>query len=423
MYKNAFLSFAAIVLAAVCPAYNAPEGKTIAGPYSSAMENANPLASDAGIPGFIGPSGRGVCPPGDNDEQPAYDPHENFVNPVFKGWASGYLNYIPAPAALQSFIGNEKYAYYGGVPSTWRKPLEALGSVTGDNFHVCVLGDLHAMQLAALDPNNVAFAANQALAFNDPYKIQPGQITLTFETPIQNGPGPDFSVFENGFISGGGAGVSGQIFAELAYVEVSTDGVVFVRFPSVSLTQPVAENGGTGAYGTVDPSQVYNLAGKHVNAYQRSWGTPFNLSVIANSPEVLSGKVDLNNIRYIRIVDIPGSGFFKDAAASVIDPNTIDPATGLGGTYYTQDHGIHDAWVTWGSGGFDLEAIGVIDQLYGDADSDGRVDMLDFVRLAARWKAYGNWPQGDFDENGYIDENDLLLITADWLYEVSRYPK
>ncbi len=406
------------LLVSVSQGYNGQESNDYAGPYSSAMDNRNPKAADAGIAGFIGPAGRGICLPGANDENPSgnnYD--DNFVNPVFCQWASAYADYIPAPAADKRFIGNEKYTPTGGVPAIWRTPQEAIGAVTGDNFHVCVLGDLSASQMAILDPANSNYAVNAALEPNNPYKIQPGQITLSFSTPIQNGPGPDFAVFENGFISAGGAGVAGCIFAELAFVEVSTDGVIFARFPTVSLTEPVAANGGTGPYGTIDPSNVYNLAGKHVNAYESSWGTPFNLSDLKAHTAVTSGTVDLNNISYVKIIDIPGNGFFQDSAVDLIDPNTIDPATGTGGVPYSQKHGIHDAWVTWGSGGHDLEAIGAIEQIYGDANSDGSVDLTDFIRLANNWQSYGNWPQGDFDENKFIDINDLILLAEEWLHK------
>jgi hypothetical protein len=425
MLKFCLVFFVSAASATFAFAYNAPESETFDGPYSTAMDNFNPTASDAGIPGFVGTDGRGVCPPGENDEVPSVET-ANYVNPVFVQWSSVCLNYIPAPAADANYIGREMYAPYKGVPAMWRLPNESLGQVTGDNFLVCVLGDLFMSQIKVLNPSNPRYASNRILAETDPYKIQPGHITLSFSQPIHNGPGPDFSVFENGFISAGGAGVNGQIFAELGYVEVSTDGTCFARFPSVSLTLPVNQNGltdpnvgGTGAYGTIDPTNAYNLAGKHVNAYGSSWGTPFNLSDLSNDPNVLNGNVNLNNINYVRVVDIPGNGFFKDNATRLINPNTIDHNTGLSGTYYTANHGIHDAWVTWGSGGFDLEAIGVIEQIYGDADSDGDVDFFDFIKLAARWHKYGNWPQGDFDENKFIDMRDLMLLSQNWLYKYS----
>jgi hypothetical protein len=370
--------------------------------YSTAEDNFNPTAADAAIAGFVGPAGRG-----DGEENSG-----NYSNPVFKQWASGYLNYIPAPAADANYIGNERQNMpYGGVASYWRTPSYVLGAATGDKYDICVLGDLFLSQLKVLDPSNPRYAANQALAENDPYKIQQGHITVTFDEPIANGPGPDFAVFENSL-----ANTAGGVFAELAYVEVSSDGQTFARFPCVSLTKPTTANGGTGAYGTIDPTNAYNLAGKHVNAYGGSWGTPFNLRDLANEPNVLNGSVNLTNINYIRIVDIPGNGFFKDNATTMIDPNTIDPNSGLGGIYYTETHGIHDAWVTWDSGGFDLEAVGVIEQIYGDADSDGDVDWMDFIKLAARWHRYGNWPQGDFDENKFVDFRDLMLLSQNWLY-------
>jgi hypothetical protein len=128
----------------------------------------------------------------------------------------------------------------------------------------------------------------------------------------------------------------------LGYVEVSTDGVHYARFPSHYLNYP----GGAGlpgniAYLTQDVSNVYNLAGKHANAYGISWGTPFNLDDLASDPLVLSGDVDLNLINYVKIVDIPGNGTFTDAYGN----------------------GIYDAWVTWGSGGMDFEALGVMNQV------------------------------------------------------------
>ena len=257
-----------------------------AGPYSTAENNTNPGAPDPGIPGFVGPDGDGKI--GGN----------NYVNPVFKEWASEVADYSPSNQTIQP---------------QWTNASKALGPVTGDNFDIVSLGDLNETQIQAGE--------------------NPGSITLGFETPIVNGEGADFAVFENGFISAGGAGVAGEIFAELGYVEVSTDGVNFVRFPSVSLTPDLV-----GAYGTVDPTDVYNLVSKHCNAYSVSWGTPFDLDDLVNMTEVIDGLVNLNDINYVKIVDIPGNGFFLDS------------------------HGnpIYDAWVTWGSGGLDLEAVGVI---------------------------------------------------------------
>ncbi|MEM1001677.1 MAG: T9SS C-terminal target domain-containing protein, partial [Bacteroidota bacterium] len=54
------------------------------------------------------------------------------------------------------------------------------------------------------------------LATNTPVSLGDGGIaTLTFDTPISDGPGFDFAVFENSF---------NDTFLELAFVEVSSDG-------------------------------------------------------------------------------------------------------------------------------------------------------------------------------------------------------
>ena len=98
-----------------------------------------------------------------------------------------------------------------------------------------------------------------------------GTITLSFERPLADGPGPDFAVFENGFSDG---------FLELAFVEVSSDGEHFVRFPSAYLgLEPI------GPFNEHDPELIDGLAGK----YRRGYGTPFDLSVLAWSAPTQAG--------------------------------------------------------------------------------------------------------------------------------------
>ena len=220
------------------------------------------------------------------------------VNPIFKAWATGYADYLPAP----------------DVDAAWQTPGRALGQVTGNNMDIVSLGDLDQAEI------------NAWLA--DPYSAPgPGQITLSFDSGIANGSGYDFAVFENGFGSGAG------LFAELGFVEVSTNGTDFARFDAVSLT-----DGPVGAYGSIDPTNVHNLAGKHPNAYGTSMGTGFDLEELAGHAFVLNGLLDLDRINYVRIVDVPGSGDFLDSLGNP----------------------VYDSWVTWGSGGVDLEAVGVI---------------------------------------------------------------
>ena len=304
------------------------------GPYSSPMANEVSGAPDAGIPGFVGPDGAGKCL--------EYGPN-NYVNPIFVGWASGYTSYDPFNlAGIQNYMGG-----------AFAIPENTLGPVTGHNFDVTSLGDLHANEIAdwQADPIN---------------NHGPGTITLTFAHAITNGSGADFAVFENGFICTTPGFGEGGIFAELAYVEVSSNGTDFARFPSVSLNNGIMDDpaglSGNRDYATQDASLLYNLAGKHVNAYGYSWGTPFNLDDLADDPLVESGTIDLGVITHVRLVDIPG-GPAPDAGGAAFSDNAtalIDPTTGFN---YSENHPIYDSWVTWGSGGLDLEAVGVIHQV------------------------------------------------------------
>ncbi len=311
-------------------------GPLAAGPYSKG-KGGGANAFDEPIPGFIGPAGAGKAPYGTNNLA-------NYVNPAFKAWATRVESYAPA----------DDIPWEDNPPGDWFNPTRALGPVTGSNVDTVSLNDL--------DEEDIV--AGKA----------PGRITLGFAVPIYNGPGADFAVFENAF---SGNAEATLVFAELGYVEVSSDGTHFARFP--------AEYGNTGThrveepYKFQDPTTIRNLAGKHLCGYGEAWGTPFDLAQLALDPLVTGGQVDLAAIRYVRIVDIPGSGDWLDAAGNR----------------------IYDSWVTVGSGGVDLEAIGVLNQQRpyaewareafalgpdapppdpaADADGDGRPNAQEFA--------------------------------------------
>lgn len=162
-----------------------------------------------------------------------------------------------------------------------------------------------------------------------------GRITMTFDTPIADGVGDDFAVFENGFNQNA---TSELLFTELAYVEVSSNGTDFARFDSAS-RQP----GPVGGFGLQDPGLLGGLAGKDPGG----WGTVFDLSALANQPAVRSGVVDLSDIRFVRLRDVVGASDYPTA-----------------GDLYRDSFGrqIFDAHPTTGSGGFDLRAVGVLNQ-------------------------------------------------------------
>ena len=147
-----------------------------------------------------------------------------------------------------------------------------------------------------------------------------GSVTLTFAHPIKNGEGPDFAVYENGF---------DDYFLELAFVEVSSDGQRFVRFPATSLTQTVRQ-----LAGSIDATYINNLAGK----YRSGYGTPFDLAELADST-----GIDINNITHVRVVDVVGS---------------INP---LYATYDAFGHMVNDPFPTNSySSGFDLDGVAVL---------------------------------------------------------------
>lgn len=201
-------------------------------------------------------------------------------------WASG----INVTRGLIN-ISNPNQSHEGSNYASFGIPENALGPASGTSENVVSLGD-------------------------------GGVATLTFSKPIKNGDGPDFCVFENAF---------SDSFLELAFVEVSSDGERFVRFPSVCLTQTEIQ---ISPFGALDPTKIHNLAGK----YRQGFGTPFDLEDLADS----SG-IDLNHITHVRIIDVVGS---------------INPEFG---TVDSQGNLINDLFPTpFNSGGYDLDAVGVI---------------------------------------------------------------
>ena len=149
-----------------------------------------------------------------------------------------------------------------------------------------------------------------------------GIAVLTFDIPIQNGDGYDFAVFENSL---------NDSFLEMAFVEVSSDGVNYFRFPAISNSDTTVQvdNGGS-----VDATLIHNLAGK----YRAGWGTPFDLEELAGNDDL-----DINNITHIRLVDVVGC----------VAPRFA--------TRDSRGHIINDPYPTpFHSSGFDLDGVAVM---------------------------------------------------------------
>ena len=158
-----------------------------------------------------------------------------------------------------------------------------------------------------------------------------GTATLTFASPIYNGAGPDFAVFENGFAN---ALDTTTYFLEIAFVEVSSDGVNFFRFPAVTHVSAETQLNGSGC---IKPEQIHNFASKYVAMY----GTPFDLDEVEDN-----ALLDKNKVTHVRIIDVVGN----------ISPEYA--------TYDSEGHVVNDPWPTpFGSSGFDLDAVGVIHDL------------------------------------------------------------
>lgn len=254
---------------------------------------------------------------------------------IFESWASaltikrGYINLSdPAEEADGS-----SFATFGNRSSP-------LGAATGFSNNVISLGD-------------------------------GGEVTLTFDQPIVNGPGADFAVFENGFL---------DTFLELAFVEVSSDGINYFRFPAISLN---TEEEQIGPFGEVDATKIHNLAGK----YRGGFGTPFDLSELEENE-----NLDINNVRFVRIVDVVGS---------------VDPAYA---TFDSQGHMVNDPFPTpFPSGGFDLEAVGII---------NGGKDYLvsDFRNLELPEEGFENGANitGSFSSGGFEFYNHYNAEWGSW---------
>ena len=146
-----------------------------------------------------------------------------------------------------------------------------------------------------------------------------GFAICTFPFLIADGPGYDFAVFENSF---------DDSFLELAFVEVSSDGINFYRFSSHSKTDTINQ---TSTFGLTDATKLNNLAGK----YRGGFGTPFDLSELYKKQ-----GLNIQAITHIKIKDVVGS-LQKPYA-----------------TFDSFNNKINDPWPTpFPSSGFDLDAI------------------------------------------------------------------
>ena len=268
----------------------------------------------AGGPLFAGP----YSPSPESTGSVAIDAYEDaemtLRNPELVAWANAFLNYLPGP----------------NVSQTWQTPGGALGPTNDTGFHnsntttIVTLGD-------------------------------GGSITLSFATPILDTDGFDLVVFENGISTTAGRG-----FFELAFVEVSTDGIVFLRFPARSTTPTPTS---PYLFLELDPTNVDGMAGK----YPATYGTPFDFAWLG-----------LTSVSHVRIVDILGNGATLDADGKpIFDPHPTSGSAGFDldavAAHVTQ------RYETWRKARFAWQDnYTPVSDPFSDADDDGCSNLMEY---------------------------------------------
>ena len=163
-----------------------------------------------------------------------------------------------------------------------------------------------------------------------------GDLTLAFTPPIVDRPGADLIVGENPFRL---AGAWWQTFAEVAFVEVSSNGVDFVRFPARYFGAPASP----GAFGTVPVGAYQNLAGQtpvladapgaDARDVVEAGGDAFDLGDLVTQPLVVNGTVDLQAIGYVRLVDVVNGSSLDALGTTIFDAGSgsadIDHVTAI----------------------------------------------------------------------------------------------
>ncbi|MBL8768121.1 MAG: hypothetical protein JNL94_12175 [Planctomycetes bacterium] len=193
-------------------------------------------------------------------------------------FATSVVQFVPGPSANPSFPAANAI----GGPTG--------GGLANGSVHVCVLG-------------------------------VGGSLTLGFANAIVDGPGADFVAFENALTFGGG------VFTEVAAVEVSTDGANFARFPMRYVGPPVAQPPfGTLPMGTFSGVVggmpiLTNVATNAIDPRDlpAGGGEGFDLAELANDPLVVGGIVDLTDVRFVRIVDVPAGTVLDEVGAPIFD--------------------------------------------------------------------------------------------------------
>lgn len=198
-----------------------------------------------------------------------------------------------------------------------------------------------------------------------------GTLTLGFPVTLVDGPGADFLVAENPF-----AISPGQVYAELMFVEVSSNGTDFARFSSrffggdgsafaintvgfvagLAGQTPVFANPANAA---VDPQDVVEAG-----------GDAFDLADLRTHHLVRSGAVNLQHITQVRLVDVVSGQSLDERGRAILDPGSgsadVDGVTVI---HHTGNVSAHGPEVT-----LHVPADGNFALTIGDPDGIGDLD-------------------------------------------------
>lgn len=283
--------------------------------------------------------------------------------------------FVPSILKAQNFVGDSMAVYKdSSLIKSWATELIDLKrgylNIADTNYSLMQQGVSSNYALSGLDENVLGKADGQTVSLGDG-----GEIIVSFQNPIRNGVGPDFAVFENGFFSPPTQNI--LIYLELAFVEVSSDGENFYRFPAVSNQQIETQ---VSSFQSVDYRLYENLAG----IFPVFWGAAFDLDdLIINSTD--TSLLDFENINFVKIIDVVGS----------INPEYA--------SYDSRGNIINESYPTaFSTGGFDLDAVAVINE--NPVSINEKInDIISIYPNPAK-----DYIQINFDEN-YTNQKSIII--------------
>ena len=276
-------------------------------------------------------------------------------------WLGGAA--VPASGATfyashveQSVVGSPTQDGFGDAG-------EALGAPSGR-------GRVGSASEGSTSVYNLGVGGSLTLGFDD---VTPGGVRAARRV-IADAPGADFIVFENAFYAGNRPATT---FAELVFVEVSSNGVDFARFAYDSRTAAPVQ-----PFGTIDAALVSGFAGVtpvYANPAEnaidpfdpaKAGGDAFDLAGLSGHALVTAGKLDLSAVRFVRLVDVVGNGSQLNADGTP----------------------IYDAYGA-GNGGADIDALAVIHGAAVPEPAAGVLVLAGVVGLGLRRRTRGPRPR------------------------------